>query len=73
MTEFAKTLSAKRFDVLLELSSWMQSQHNALMDTNPRDEAYLGIQDEGEELAEAITENGFTYEQVETFAFDLAE
>ena len=73
MTEFAKTLSAKRFDVLLELSSWMQSQHNALIDTNPCDEAYLGIQDEGEELAEAITENGFTYEQVETFAFDLAE
>ena len=51
----------------------MQSQHNAQMDTNPCDKAYLGIQDEGEELAEAITENGFTYEQVETFAFDPAE
>ena len=35
MTDFAKTLSAERFDVLLELSSWMQSQHNALMDTTP--------------------------------------
>lgn len=73
MTEFAKTLIAKRFDVLLGLSSWLQRWWSALEDTHHCDEAYLGLQEESRELGEAIEEAGFTYEQVESFAFDLAE
>ena len=73
LPSFAKELSSERFDVLLDLSSWMQSWSSAIEDTHHCDEDYLELQEEGEMLSQAIEETGFTYEQVETFAFDLAE
>ena len=73
LPSFAKELSEARFDELLDLSSWMRSWSNALEHTNHCDEFYLDLQEDGDELQKAITDAGFTYEQVETFAFDLAE
>ena len=73
MPTFAKELTNERFDELLELSSWMQRWSSAIEDTNHCEERYLDLQTEGEELGQAIDEAGFTYEQVETFAFDMAE
>lgn len=73
MTEFAKSLTTERFDLLLEMSSWMQHWHGALDATHHCDENYLDLQQQGEEMREAIEASGFTWEQVETFAFDLAE
>lgn len=70
---FCKGMSEEKFDLLLDLSSWMKSNHDALIETNHCDESYLDIQREGEELSEAITEAGFSYSMVETMAFDLAE
>ena len=66
-------MSQERFDVLLDLSSWMQSWSSGVEDTHHCDEDYLELQEQGEELGQAIEAAGFTYEQVETFAFDLAE
>lgn len=66
---FAKTLTSTKFDELLDLSSWMRSNQTAVEETHHCDLGYLDLQEEGEELAEAITSAGFTYEQVEEFTF----
>ena len=70
---FCKGMSSERFDILLDLSSWMSSWSNAIEDTHHCDEDFLDLQEQGEELRQAIEAAGFTYEQVETFTFDLAE
>lgn len=66
---FAYTLTTEKFDVLLDLSTWMRSNQRAVEETHHCDVDYLDLQEEGEELAEAITDAGFTYEQVEEFTF----
>lgn len=66
---FAKSLTEAQFDVLLDLSSWMRSHYNAIEDTHHCEPDYLDLQMQGGELAEAITDSGFTYEQVEDFTF----
>ena len=73
LPSFAKGLSKEKFETLLDLSTWMQQWNSALMETNHCEPEFQELQEEGEELAKACKEAGFTYEQVETFAFDLAE
>ena len=73
LPSFCRGMSQERFDILLDLSSWMQSWSSGVEDTHHCDEDYLELQEQGEELGQAIEAAGFTYEQVETFAFDLAE
>ena len=73
LPSFARGLTDERFDVLLDLSSWMRSWSYSLEHTHHCDESYLDIQEDGDELRQACEEAGFTWEQVETFCFDLPE
>ena len=73
LPSFCKDLSEERFDELLELSSWMKTWSNALEDTNHCEPGFHDLQLQSADLADAIKESGFTWEQVETIAFDLAE
>ena len=59
----------EQFDDLLDLSDWMRSNQRAVEETHHCDVAYLDLQDDIDELAEAIKSTGFTYEQVEEFTF----
>lgn len=73
LPQFALALSEERFDLLLDLSSWMKNLTDATLETHYCDESYLDLDEGHDELNAAILAAGFTYEQVETFAFDLAE
>ena len=73
LPSFCRGMSDERFDELLDLSSWMRSWSHALEHTSHCDEFYLDLQEDGDELRQAIEAAGFTWEQVETFCFDLAE
>ncbi len=66
---FCKGMTEERFDILLDLSSWMRSWSSDVEDTHHCDENYLELQQQGEELSQAIEKAGFTYEQVEEFTF----